>query len=149
MVRTTTTHIFIYCSGLLWNRGHNMQMKLITDNKNTATSADPTIYEVKLIKNNNLSMASIDGKNPFTFTVSPIPIANKIIKIQFNLPYVSTLDYFISSIDGKIVDDGEIQGLNIGNSTMNFSLENANTEMVILTFIFDHKFYVSQKVYVK
>ncbi|MBU0941452.1 MAG: hypothetical protein KKD36_08475, partial [Bacteroidetes bacterium] len=102
-----------------------------------------------LIKNNNLSVASIDGKNPFTFTVSPIPIANKIIKIQFNLPYVSTLDYFISSIDGKIVNDGEIEGLNIGNNTMNFSLENANTEMIILTFIFDHKFYVSQKVYVK
>ncbi|MBC5841781.1 hypothetical protein H8R23_10220 [Flavobacterium sp. F-380] len=120
-----------------------------TDNKNTATSADPTVYEVKLIKNNNLSVASIDGKNPFTFTVSPIPIANKIIKIQFNLPYVSTLDYFISSIDGKIVNDGEIEGLNIGNNTMNFSLENANTEMIILTFIFDHKFYVSQKVYVK
>ena len=93
-------------------------------------------------------MVTIDGKNPFTFTVSPNPTVNKIVKIQFNLPYIATLDYFISSLDGKILDDGEIEGVKIGNNTMNFSLENANTQMVILTFIFDHKFYVSQKVLV-
>lgn len=119
-----------------------------TDNETTVTSADPTIYEVKLIKNTNLSVVTIDGKNPFTFTVSPNPTANKIVKIQFNLPYLATLDYFISSLDGKILDDGEIEGVKIGNNTMNFSLENANTQMVLLTFIFDHKFYVSQKVLV-
>lgn len=116
-----------------------------TDNETTVTSADPTIYEVKLIKNANLSVVTIDGKKNFTFTVSPNPTANKIVKIRFNLPYIETLDYFISSLDGKILDDGEIEGLNIGNNTMNFSLENANTQMVILTFIFDHKFMFHKK----
>jgi hypothetical protein len=62
------------------------------------------------------------------------------------LPYVATLDYFITSLDGKMLDDGEIDGLNVGNNSMNFNLENAKEKIVILTFILDNKFYVSKKI---
>jgi hypothetical protein len=62
------------------------------------------------------------------------------------LPYVATLDYFITSLDGKMLDDGEIDGLNVGNNAMTFSLENANENVVIITFILDNKYYASQKV---
>ena len=36
-----------------------------TDNQTGLTSADPTVYEVKLIKNPALEIPNIDGKNPF------------------------------------------------------------------------------------
>ena len=115
-------------------------------NQTTTTSADPTIYEVKLVYNPSLSVATMDGKNPFTFSVSPNPTNNDTVRIQFNLPYVATLDYFITSLDGKMLDDGEIDGLNVGNNSMNFNLENAKEKIVILTFILDNKFYVSKKI---
>ena len=54
--------------------------------------------------------------------------------------------HFITSIDGKMLEDGEIDGLKIGNNEMNFSLENANENVVIITFILDNKYYASQKV---
>jgi hypothetical protein len=117
-----------------------------TSNQTTTTSADPTIYEVKLVYNPSLSVATMDGKNPFTFSVSPNPTNNDTVRIQFNLPYVATLDYFITSLDGKMLDDGEIDGLNVGNNSMNFNLENAKEKIVILTFILDNKFYVSKKI---
>ena len=117
-----------------------------TNNQTTSTSADPTIYEVKLVYNPSLNVGTIDGKNPFTFLVSPNPTNDNMVRIEFNIPYVATLDYFITSLDGKMLDDGEIDGLKVGNNGMNFSLENANEKVVIITFIFDNKFYSSQRV---
>ena len=117
-----------------------------TDNQTTTTIADPTVYEVKLIYNPSLNVPTIDGKNPFAFTVSPNPTKNDTVRIQFNLPYIATLDFFVTSIDGKMLDDGEIDGLKVGNNEMNFSLENAQEKVVVITFILDNKYYFSQKV---
>ena len=132
--------------GHLYGGIQSPSINAFTNNQNTTTSADPTIYEVKLIYNPNLSVPIMDGKNPFTFSVSPNPTNNDTVRIQFNLPYVATLDYFITSIDGKMLDDGEIDGLQVGNNTMTFSLENAKGKIVIITFILDNKYYVSQKI---
>lgn len=117
-----------------------------TANQTATTTADPTIYQVKLVKTTNMSVPVINGGNPFSFTVSPNPTANDTVKIQFHLPYAGALDYFITSSDGKIIDDGEISDTKAGDNTMMFNIENAKTKMVILTFIFDNKFYASQKV---
>jgi hypothetical protein len=115
-------------------------------NQTDETSADPTIYEVKLVYNPSLNMPTIDGNNRFTFTVAPNPTKENSVKIQFDLPYIATLDYFITSVDGKILDNGEIDGLKIGKNTMSFSLENAKEKIVMITFILDNKYYSSQKV---
>jgi hypothetical protein len=117
-----------------------------SNNQTTTTSADPTIYEVKLLYNPSLSVPTMEGNNPFTFNVTPNPATNDMVRIQFDLPYLATLDFFISSIDGKILGDGEITGSKIGSNGMNFNLKNANEKMVIITLVFDNKFYASQKV---
>jgi hypothetical protein len=118
-------------------------------NQTSTTSANATVYEVRLIRNQQLGVQEIDGKNPFTMTVSPNPTQDKKVRIEFNMPYVTSIDYFISSIDGKIIDDGEIQDTKVGNNVMNFELDTANAQTVIITFIFDNKFYVSRKVVLK
>ncbi len=117
-----------------------------TDNQTDLTSADPTVYEVKLVYNPTLSHDLIDGSNPFTFSVYPNPAVNDTINVQFSIPYQAELEYLMSSVDGKILSEGVIEGLNIGINEMNFNLEEANTNIVILTFIFDHKFYNSKKI---
>jgi hypothetical protein len=117
-----------------------------SSNQTTTTTADPTIYEVKLVYNPSLNVPTIEGKNPFTFSVSPNPAISDTVRVQFDLPYLATLDFFISSTDGKILDDGTITGSKIGNNGMNFNLTNANEKIVIITLVFDNKFYASQKV---
>jgi len=117
-----------------------------TNNTTGTTSADPTVYEVKLVYDPSLNVSTIDGANKFSFSVSPNPTKNNSVRVHFNLPYVAVLDYFITSIDGKMLDNGEIDGLKVGENAMNFSLENANEKMVIITFIFDNKFYKSEKI---
>ena len=118
-------------------------------NQTNTTSANPTIYEVKLIRNEPLKVHEIEGKNPFTMTVSPNPTSSNIVKINFNMPYVTTIDYFVSSLDGKIISDGEIEDVTLGKNAMDFELDNTSDKMVIVTFIFDNKFYVSQKVVIR
>jgi hypothetical protein len=132
--------------GHLYGGIQSPTVNAFANNQTTTTSADPTIYEVKLVYNPSLNVATMDGKNPLTFSISPNPTSSNTVRIQFNLPYVATLDYFVTSLDGKIVDDGEIDGIKEGENGMNFSLENANEKIVIITLILDNKFYASQKV---
>ena len=117
-----------------------------TDNQTNLTSADPTVYEVKLVYNSTLSHDLIDGSNPFSFSVFPNPVFNDTINIQFSIPYQAELEYIMSSVEGKILSEGIIEGLNTGKSEMIFNLEEAKTNVVILTFVFDHKFYSSKKI---
>jgi hypothetical protein len=120
-----------------------------TSNQTSTTSANATIYEVKLIRQPNLNVHEINGKNPFSMKVVPNPSVNGKVKINFYMDYVTTIDYFVSTMDGKIIADGEISDVNKGENTMNFELDDVSNQTVIVTFIFDNKFYVSQKVLVK
>ncbi|VXB52440.1 conserved hypothetical protein [Flavobacterium sp. 9AF] len=120
-----------------------------TDNQTNLTSADPTVYEVKLILNQNLNSNAIDGTNPFSFSVFPNPAINDRVKINFTIPYVSDLEYIISSIDGKILSEGTIEDIKTGFNEMNFSLDEVNQETVVLTFIFDRKYFESKKIILK
>jgi hypothetical protein len=119
-----------------------------SSNQSATTSADNIIYEVKLIKNAPLGVQEIDGKNPFSFSVFPNPTKDGKVKIEFDLPYATTIDYFISTLDGKIIDDGEIDSVKKGLNAMDFEIDKVSNQTVIITFIFDNKFYVSNKVIV-
>jgi hypothetical protein len=120
-----------------------------SNNETNTTSAGATIYKVKLIKNGVLGQSSIEGKNEFTFTVSPNPTKENAVSIQFYLPYVATLDYFVTNESGQLLDDGEIDGLKQGNNSMTFNLVNSEDKMQCITFILDNKFYCTKKVIIK
>jgi hypothetical protein len=132
--------------GHLYGGIQSPTINAFSNNQTSATSADPSVYEVKLVYNPNLKVASVDGKNPFTFSIAPNPTSRDTVRMQFHLPYVATLDYFITTPDGKILDDGEIDGLKAGNNAMDFFLGNNPAKILIVTLVFDNKFYVSQKV---
>jgi hypothetical protein len=117
-----------------------------TTNQTNVTSADPTVYEVKLVYNPNLSIEILDGSSPFSFTVSPNPITQDTINLSFTIPYQADLEYIISSLDGKIVEEGNINKLKLGANEMRFTLTENQSKVLILTLIFDHKFYQSQKI---
>ncbi len=117
-----------------------------TDNQTGLTAADPTVYEVKLIKNTSLDITHIDGRNPFSVVVAPNPTSTDTIRVQFTMPYKTSVGYFISTIDGKVVEEGDIEDLQVGITSMNFSIAAANTELVFITFVFDEKYYRTEKV---
>lgn len=118
-------------------------------NQTNTTSANPTVYEVKLIREQSMSIPVTDNKNPVSFTIAPNPIKGKKIDMEFSVPYLAELTYFITSFDGKIISEGEITDFNLGKNKMEFILPQKMTQSFILTLIFDNKFYASQKVLVE
>ena len=117
-----------------------------TDNQVVLSSADPTVYEVKLVKTPVLNAQQLDGKNPFKVLISPNPTTTDTVRVEFNMPYTTSVGYMISTIDGKVVEEGDIEDIGAGKTSMNFNIASAKTEFVILTFVFDGKFYLSEKV---
>lgn len=117
-------------------------------NQTSTTSANATIYEVKLIKNPELSVQEINGKNPFSMTILPNPAQNGIVTIKFNMAYATSIDYFVTSLDGKMITDGEVTDAKEGENSMKFEIDDVANQTVVITFVFDNKFYVSQKVIV-
>lgn len=117
-----------------------------TDNQTDLTSADSSIYEVKLVYNPALSTQSIDGSNPFNFTVFPNPTESDSIQVNFKAPYEAKLEYIISSMNGKILSEGNIVEFKVGENVMSFNLESPDEKVVILTFIFDQKYFNSKKI---
>ena len=117
-----------------------------TNNQTTTTSADPTIYEVKLVYNASLSFPTIDGSNPFSFSVFPNPTSSDTVQVKLNLPVMGAVDYFVTSLDGRLLDDGEIVQLNAGENMLDFELVSEGNKIVMLTFVFDNKFYSTQKI---
>jgi hypothetical protein len=119
-----------------------------SNNQTSTTSADPTIYEVKLIYTPTLDVPTVNGKNPFSMSVSPNPTKNGVIRLNFTMAYETSVDYFVTSMDGKILSEGEITDAEVGENSMNFELNKVSNQVISITFIFDNKFYVSQKVVV-
>ena len=117
-----------------------------TDNQTDLTSADPSIYEVKLVYNPTLSNELIDGSNPFSFSVYPNPKEGDSIQLKFNAPYEAKLEYIISSVNGKILSEGNISGFKAGENAMTFNLESPNEKFVILTLVYDQKYFKSLKI---
>jgi len=132
--------------GYLFGGIQSSSATAFTDNQTNLTSADPTVYEVKLVKNTTLSTPQINGENPFSFTVSPNPTENDTVRVEFELPYKAKLNYIISGLDGKIIEEGEIEDVRVGKNAMNFDVLFVNTKMVFITFIFDDKYYVSKRI---
>ena len=117
-----------------------------TDNQTGLTAADPTVYEVKLVRNTTLDIPHLDGRNPFSVVISPNPTNTDTIRVQFTIPYATSVGYFISTIDGKVVEEGDIEDLQVGTTSMNFNISSANSELVFITFVFDDKYYSTEKV---
>jgi hypothetical protein len=65
------------------------------------------------------------------------------------MPYATTVNYFIASLDGKIDEQGDIEDIHAGKTKMKFDLSAATTNIVIVTFVFDNKFYLSEKIILK
>ncbi|WP_321538774.1 hypothetical protein [Flavobacterium piscinae] len=118
-------------------------------NQTNTTSANPTVYEVKLIKEPSMSIPVQNSQNPISFTIAPNPIKGSELEMEFEVPYEADLSYFITSLDGKILSEGEITDFHSGKNTMQFVLPQKMTATFILTLVFDNKFYSSQKIMVE
>ncbi len=115
-------------------------------NQTSTTSADTTIYAVKLIKNTTVGEFKINGNNPYTFEVFPNPV-DKEINLIYNLDKNVEVHYLISNTLGQLISKGKFESAQIGENNQQLELvENIGTQLLFVTLVFDNKYFVTKKI---
>lgn len=117
-----------------------------SNNQTNTTSADPTIYAVKLIKSEELGVIEIDGSNPFSISVFPNPASTEIT-VTVDMTNATNARYLIHSIDGKLVQKGRFKQLKPGVNSETIELDTSiEPQMLNLTVVIDGKFFLNEKI---
>lgn len=114
------------------------------NNQTNLTSADPTIYEVWLIKNQQTGIEEIDGSNPYELEVYPNPIEESL-QLAFELEAPRKAVYLLTNELGQIVMEGNFK-THSGKNIQQLDLSSLASGTYFLTLVIDHQFFNSKKV---
>jgi hypothetical protein len=117
-------------------------------NQTNTTAADNSIYAVYLIKNKQASSTptALNGENKYDFEVYPNPNKGKFT-IKYHLPKVVSVDYYLSTLKGELIEEGELTKQKVGNNTEEFVLNKQfASQILILTIVFDKQYAVSKRI---
>ncbi|MCH8554367.1 MAG: T9SS type A sorting domain-containing protein [Schleiferiaceae bacterium] len=115
-------------------------------NQTTQTYADPSIFEVKIIKNTSVSHAAVEGANPFKSSVYPNPVVDAI-QLLVTLPSQGKIAYSITNLEGKTLANGTLEGLSKGERTLHIPVAaGLASGTYFVNLIFNDRFYNTHKV---
>ncbi len=115
-------------------------------NQTSNTSADNTIYEVKLIKDTTTGVASINGNNPFNISVYPNPAKNKI-NIELSDTKFRKADYFITSLDGRMLQLGMFKQNELNGKIYTIDINSdIPAQNLSLTIVIDDVYYMTKLI---
>lgn len=114
-----------------------------SNNQTDQTSADASLLEVWLIREEGLDVIEIDGKTPYQVNVFPNPV-NDEIKIQIEGQNIQSFRYFISSSEGKILQEGTTATKdNLSNPII--KLKNSiSSQQLMLTLVINDMYYLKK-----
>lgn len=113
-----------------------------SNNQTSTTTADNTLYAVKLIKGAPVSIYEIDGKNPFDISLFPNPVSDEFT-VSFSAKPQTGINWFLTNASGQIIDKGQADGA----QTLVISIHPSIPPQILsLTVVFDGKFFVSRKL---
>lgn len=92
-------------------------------------------------------VAVINGVNPFDLKVYPNPVTSEIV-LHLNMDRTSDLYYYITGIDGWIIQEGVLDAMQQGlNNSQKIELsEGIKPQVLILTVVVDNKYYLIRKI---
>lgn len=132
--------------GWIYGGIESSSMNPFFNNTITDTQADNSIYEV-WIKQTSLGVDEMDGSNPYDFKIVPTIVTDDYFKLQFKNKSAERMDYYITTIDGKILAQEHAIQLSNGKQKMNISKPvNASSGVHFVTIVFDGVYFVTKKV---
>lgn len=113
------------------------------NNSVNSTAADNTIYEVWLIKGANADVEVLEGKTNYAIDVFPNP-ASTNVNLRVKGKDFKYADYFLSAIDGRVLDQGSFSASQLVNGVYKMQLpENIPAQSILLTVSFDNIHFVT------
>lgn len=128
---------------------HSPSRHPFSTNQSSTTSADNSIYAVRLIKTTPTNVQKIQGEHSFKVAVSPNP-AEDYFKLSFDLTEATNVYYYLTSADGRVLEQKDLDIKNAGKHQISIEIDKKiSTHTLFLTVIFDHKYYVSKTIITK
>ncbi len=134
--------------GYIFGGIHSNQLNPFDNNQTNTTNADASIFEVQLIRKQGSTsdIQMIDGKNPFSMTVYPIPFKDKFT-VEMDLTGAKEVRYFINSMDGKIIQKGWFDNLDSGVNRLGIRLtERVAPQNLQLIIVVDGKYFLTEQI---
>ena len=117
-----------------------------SSNQTGITSADASVYSVRLIRKNSTAVQPLKGRHSFDFEVFPNP-AQENITVRYELPYAGKVNYFLYTMDGKILQRGEWDRQTSGRNEQSlFVHRSLSAQPLLLALAFDDQFYAVKKI---
>lgn len=114
----------------------------------TQTSSDNNIYAVKLIRTNDpTGVMQIDGSNPYSFELYPNPTEDGKLYMNYHLNNSGNVNYFVSTINGSIIDSGKWLNKSKGEQTDSIQINpGIAAQILYVTLVFEGKYFVTKQV---
>lgn len=134
--------------GYIFGGIYSPTLNPFSNNQTITTTADPTIYAVQLIKSKPVSVIAVDGSNPVAFEVYFHQAQNQL-NLTYNLPYSGKTFYFLTSMDGRMIQQGELEFQKVDENSATIRLDkNLTTQTLILSVVFDDRYYATKKIFI-
>ncbi len=116
-------------------------------NQTSTTSADPSIYEVQLIRSNSIGLSAIEGANPFKIDLYPNPIDSEFT-VEFTLDEPIKVHYMLSTELGQVFQEGDLDAKAGQNSIEILLSANPLSKVLYFTMVIDDTFFLTEKLIV-
>lgn len=117
------------------------------NNQTTATQADPSIFEVWLSKTMvGVPEFPVNGTNPYEVEFFPNPFGQHI-SMKFTLDKSTELAYVITNSLGQIIEKTPNKRFEAGTHQLKTNIvADKSADKVIVTVVFDNKYYVTKNL---
>ena len=125
--------------GYIYGGIYSPSQNPFANNQTSTTSADKTIYLVRLIYTDDGQDDVIPGETKCEFEIYPNPAKNKS-NVKYSLDKDMETRYVFSTVNGEILQEGFMQNQSVGTNTAEIKFDKkVATEMVLVTLIFDNE----------
>lgn len=116
-----------------------------SDNQTGNTSADNTIYAVKLIRDSSVNVEVINALTPYEIELYPNPVKDNVHVKLLNTKFKQA-QYFLVSADGRILQRGKFDARYIHDDVYTIRFKDIAEQVMQLTIVFDDEYYVTKTV---
>lgn len=116
-----------------------------SNNQTNTTSADVSIYKVKLVRSDGTSHVPVESLNPYSMRVYPIP-SDRDITVELDMTSAQNARYLLTSLSGEVVQNGDLLDLKLNHKEKIRIDKKVAPQVLILTVIVDGKFFLQERI---
>jgi len=116
-----------------------------SQNQTNTTSADASIYQVKLIRGADVSLVPVESTNPYSMKVYPNP-SDRDVTIELDMTNAKNARYILTTLSGSVVQEGELEKLKLDNKEKIRMNKKLTSQVLMLTVIVDGKYFMQERV---